>query len=304
MRAAPLVLDRAKYAIPQPAEIEEAIFVPEFEVATTNSKLEPGMRESYYLLPFRALLFLPAAIQQRWEASVAASWSAEWRLWFKTLQPAQQKARILSLCKSQSDQQKTRVLNLSKSTKSTKSTKDRFWARFLLGYEERAQPQPARFIGAAARAWAILEPERVREKMKEARRSAAAYDEPLSAPPTPNDIDSLKLRLAPCYSRLPTSAFRFATQIFSGKSYEEAMAEKEVNFDSWVKESKASRIDGQPDLIVWGNVAVHKDAFPKFTPKKEKEKKKKPQTEKQGTKASNQDQGERSVARSNDVRGS
>ena len=96
---------------------------------------------------------------------------------------------------------------------------------------------------------------------------------PLSAPLTPHDMFSLKLRHAPCYFRLPASAFRFATQIFSGKSYEEAVAEQKANFNSWAKESKVRRIEGYPDLVVWGKIAVHKDAVPKFTPKK-----KQPQT--------------------------
>lgn len=280
MKAAPFILPRAKKPIPiqdkPPAEVEEAIFVPEFEVATTISQLEPGTRESYHLLPFRALkeIYLPISIQQRWEVSGSASRTAEWRLWFKTLNQTQQKAHVQSLCNS---------------------TKDKFWAGLLLEYEERSQPQHARFIAAAARAWAILEPEYIRKKMKEAKRSAqdkmfearateiyarfglrqteprkmpAAHDEPLSAPLRYHEVDSLKLRLPPCYFRPPASVFRFATQIFSGKSYEEAVAEKEANFNSWVKESKVRRIDGQPDFVVWGNNVVHKDAVPNSKPKK------------------------------------
>ena len=64
---------------------------------------------------------------------------------------------------------------------------------------------------------------------------------PLSAPPTPSDIVSLGLRLPPCYFRLPAGAFRFATQIFSGKSYEEAVAEQKASFNSWVREGKVRR---------------------------------------------------------------
>ena len=91
---------------------------------------------------------------------------------------------------------------------------------------------------------------------------------PLSAPLTPHDIFSLRLRLVPCYFRLPASAFRFATQIFRGKSYDEAVAEGKANFKSWAKEGKVRRVEGCPDFVVWGRIAVHKDAVPKFTPKK------------------------------------
>ena len=94
------------------------------------------------------------------------------------------------------------------------------------------------------------------------------YAEPLSAPLTPHNVISLGLRLAPCYFRLPTGAFRFATQLFSGKSYDEAVAEQKANFDSWRREGQVQRIEGQPDFVVWGRIAVHKDAVPKSTPKK------------------------------------
>lgn len=280
IHAPPLLLDRARSAIPiyheQHEEIEKAIFVPEFKVATTNSRLEPGMKKSYCLLPFRALgeICLPAAIQQRWEASVAASKSAEWRLWFKTLDQTQQKAHVQSL---------------------SKNTKDAFWAGLWLEYEEWSKPRNVRFIAAATRALIILEREKVAKQIKAAQFSVqertcidsltamfaswdwcqtepedlpAAHDEPLSASSTPHDIVSLRLRLTPCYFRLPAGAFRFATQIFSGKSYEEAVAEKKANFDSWTMENKVRRIDGQPDFVVWGNIAVHKNAVPRFTPKK------------------------------------
>lgn len=256
------------------------------------------MKEAYRLLPFRALeeTCLPAAIQQRWEASVAASRSAEWRLWFKTLDETQQKAHVQS---------------------PTKITKGTFWAGLLLEYEERSKPRHARFIAAAARAIIILERKKLRKQMDEVQKLVAArmaqlrlkamllqqpypfaasrkekfrdlprasakpllapllapLSAPLSAPPTPSDIVSLGLRLPPCYFRLPAGAFRFATQIFSGKSYEEAVAEQKANFNSWVRESKVRRIEGQPDLVVWGNMAVHKNAAPNLTPKK-----KQPQT--------------------------
>lgn len=256
--------------------MRQDIFVPEFEVDTTNSHLEPGVKESYPLLPFRALeeICLPAAIQQRWEASVAASRSAEWRQWFKILDEKQQKAHVQIL---------------------SKNTKDTFWAGLWLEYEQWSKPRHARSIAAATRALVMLEQENVRkqrEKAQEVLRLSIlqlkirrqmleqwglvdvepedlpeANTEPLSAPLRPHD-EFLKIRLAPCYFRLPANAFRFATQIFSGKSYEEAVAEQKSNFNSWTKESKVRRIEGQPDFVVWGNIAVHKNAVPKFTPKK------------------------------------
>lgn len=278
MQEPPFVLDRARYAISidhqQSRNFEQAVFVPDFEVATTNSQLEPGMKESYPLLPFRALegICLPGAIQQRWEASIAASKSAEWRLWFKMLDLTQQKAHIQSLAKR---------------------NKDTFWAGLWLEYEEWSKPRNARCIAAATRALVIFERENVMRQMREAQKSVkvrrarmlkgygfSAMEpedlpeaEPLSAPLTPHDIISLRLRLAPCYFRLPASTFRFATQIFSGKSYEEAVTEQKANFHSWTNESKVRRIEGHPDFVVWGNIAVHKDAVPKLTPKK-----KQPQT--------------------------
>ena len=63
------------------------------------------MKDSYGLLPFRALEdhCLPAAIQQRWEASVAASKSAEWRLWFRKLNPEKQKIVVRHFSKKTKD---------------------------------------------------------------------------------------------------------------------------------------------------------------------------------------------------------
>ncbi|CAD6574495.1 MAG: hypothetical protein ASARMPREDX12_006799 [Alectoria sarmentosa] len=284
MQQPAFVLDRPRSPIPIDREgtenIEQAIFVPEFRVTTTKSRLEPGIKKTYRLLPFRALeeTCLPAAIQQRWEASVAASRSAEWRLWFEALDDTQQKAHVQSL---------------------TNSTKGTFWAGLWLEYEEWSKPRHARFIAAAARAIIILERKKLRKQMDEAQNLVAArmaqlrlkamffqqpypfaasrkeelrdlprasaksllaslfgpLSGPLSAPPTPSDIVSLGLRLPPCYFRLPAGAFRFATQIFSGKSYEEAVAEQKASFNSWA------------------NMAAHKNAAPNLTPKK-----KQPQT--------------------------
>ena len=92
--------------------------------------------------------------------------------------------------------------------------------------------------------------------------------EPLSAPITPQTSDSLGLRVAPSYFRLPNLALRFATQIFRGKSYEEAVAEQKANFNSWAQEAKTIRVEGMPDYVVCGNCMVHKDDVPQFTAKK------------------------------------
>ena len=273
-RAAPFVRHPALYAGPANQKrleyIEQAIFVPEFEVATTNSKLEPGVKRSYSLLPFRALeeFSLPGAIQQRWEVSVAASKSAEWRLWFQRLDRTQQKAHVQSLARL---------------------TKEAFWAGLWLEYEEWSEPRRTRFVAAAARAVVIVEMEKMMRRMEEARRywqekiarvgfqpriqrrqidQPEEYAEPLSAPLTPHNVISLGLRLAPCYFRLPTGAFRFATQVFRGKTHDEAVVEQKANFASWTREGRVIRVEGQPDFVVWGKIAVHKDAVPKFTPKK------------------------------------
>ena len=243
---------------------------------TTNSRLEPGLKESYGLLPFRALQedCLPAAIQQRWEASVAASKSAEWRLWFQMLDQMKQKEVVECL---------------------SMGTRDRFWAGLWLEYEEWSKPRRIRHIAAAARVQVILERETVRMQMEEikwarillnvsappvyqpyqmppepGRAVPGEYNEITSAPITPQAIVSLELRLTPIYFRLPYNAVRFATQIFSGKSHGEAVAEQKANFNSWTKEHKVRRIEGMPEFVVWGNIAVHKDAVPaaKFVAKR------------------------------------
>ena len=282
-RTAPFVLDRARQAKltnhQRLENVEQPIFVPKFETTTTNNIVEPGMQGSYVLLPFRALeeICLPAAIQQRWEASVAASKCAEWRLWFQTLDQTQQKAHVQSL---------------------SKSTNDNFW----LEYEERSKPRKTRYIATAARAQVILEQEIVRRQMEEAQRAwyagcaqphlqpkelprhglvlsedfAEPLSGPLSAPLTALNIISLRLRLAPSYFRLPDSAFRFATQIFSGKSYEEAVAEQKANFNSWARESRVKRMDGHPDFVLWGgDIVVRTDDMNLIPEKKQPQKKRK-----------------------------
>ncbi len=185
---------------------------------------------------------LPAALQRRWEVSVAASKCAEWRLWFQTLDQTQQKASAESLCKS---------------------TKDAFWAGLWLEYEEWLEPRQTRFVATAARALVILEQEKVRKQILASKtlipppgvilEQQESYlleeyyfnlpegsGEALSVPVQPRQFFSLGLRLTPCYFRLPVSALRFATQIFRGKSYEEAVDEKKVNFDTGVKSAGRS----------------------------------------------------------------
>ena len=246
---------------------------PKFKLTTTNSKLQPGIKDSYGLLPFRALEAhcLPAAIQQRWEASVFASKSAEWRLWFRKLDPEKQKSVVRYL---------------------SRITKDKFWAGLWLEYEEWSKPRRTRHVGAATRALVILERESMKKQMKElawARSLAhtrppglplklpppypqrilpAECPEPLSAPIAPQTIASLHICLAPSYFRLPNLALQFATRIFRCKSYEQAVAEQKANFNSWVQEAKIVRVDGMPDYIVCGGRAVHKDDVLQFVTKK------------------------------------
>ena len=282
---APFALGRAREAGPREDLAEpfkQLFYGRKFKLTTTNSKLKPGVKGSYGLLPFRALEdhCLPAAIQQRWETSVAASKSAEWRLWFRNLNPKQQKSVVQHL---------------------SKITKDKFWAGLWLEYEEWSKPRRTRHVAAAARAQVILERESMKEQMEELkcprpvahicslrlpfklplphfqrirpllhpdRILPAACPEPLSAPMTPQTIASLRLRLAPSYFRLPNHALHFATQIFRCKSYEEAVAEQKANFNSWVREAKTIRVEGMPGYVVCGRRVVHEDDVPKFTTKK------------------------------------
>ena len=226
--------------------------------------------------------YLPAAIQQRWEASVAASQSAEWRLWFLELNPEKQKLLVQHF---------------------SKTTKDKFWAGLWLEYEEYSKPPRARHVAAAAaRAQVLLERERLKKQIEElewARRVAqirplglppglpsdlplplfsrippAECPKPLSAPITPAAVASLDVRLAPAYFCLPNHAERFASRIFWGQSYEEAVAEQKANFNSWAREAKTIRVEGKPDHVVCGDRVVHKDDVARFTTKKKKKKKK------------------------------
>ena len=195
------------------------------------------------LLPFRALesSSLPAAILQKRIASLAAARATRWRQWFGALDEAQQKAHVQNL---------------------SETGNDTSWAGLWLEYEERSKPGPTRSIATAARAVASLDSKLARilmnveeedlrsRKKREAEENRklegsgslpVAHAGPSSAPLTRHDMKTLDIRLAPRYFRLPANAFRFATQIFSGKSYEEAVKEQKANFNSWVKEAMVCR---------------------------------------------------------------
>ena len=241
---------------------EQANYRSKSEVAIINGLPTPSGRAPYALLPFRALEVgcVPAAIQHRWEASLAASRATIWRQWFEALDENQQKAHVQRL---------------------SKITKDTFWAELWLEYEERSKPGHPRLVAAGVRAVALFDRELTRIQMRDPRKIhntirnqrlkrfglaseksgslPVAQPGPSSAPLTPHNIKSLKLRLAPCYFRLPANAFRFATRIFSGKSYEEAVKEQKSNFDSWVKEGKVCRVIVGPDLVVGDDVVVPED---------------------------------------------
>ena len=179
--------------------------------------------------------------------------SVEWRLWFQTLEPRQQKAYVHSLAKE---------------------TKDEFWASLYLEYETWQKPRRTRHVAAAAKTLAILEQENSRRQMKQMRQMEDSrriwenvtfppgfepwmfgqpgnspqeeYAEHLSAPATHQNLVSLRLRLIPSYFRIPKNAFRFAEQIFREKSYDEAVAEQKANFNSWAREHQLRRTVEQP----------------------------------------------------------
>lgn len=204
--------------------------------------------------------------------------SAKARLNFKARDQTQQKAELQFLAKC---------------------TQDTFWSRLCLEYEEGSKPQHVRFVEIGTRMLDIHQRAKAAKKRKEAQAMEQAQSlgvriaprkmtvgvgpreetyaevpraEPLSAPPTPNDIVSLRLGPTPCYFRLPVRAFRFASQIFSGKSYEEAVAEQKTNFSSWAVEGKVRRIQECPEYVFWRDKGlVHKDALPDLTARKEQQ---------------------------------
>lgn len=226
---------------------------------------ELGLKEIYNLLPFRALEgnSLPAALERRWEVAIAASRAAEWRLWFTTLDQAQQQARVQTLAER---------------------TKHKFWTGLCPVYEEWSKRRHTRFVLAAARALPMLKHETgriqllggkvlamfVNREVSQMRRELEAPTLALVPPEMPHDVVALRVRLAPSYFRLPANAFRFATQIFSGKSHGEAVAEQKANFNSWAAESQVRRVDGHPDYVVWKNALVHKDVAARLTLEVEK----------------------------------
>ena len=213
------------------------------------------------LLPFRALEMscFPDAILQRRLASLAAARATRWRQWFGALDEAQQKVHVQNI---------------------SETGNDTSWARLWLECEEWSKPGPAhaRLVATAVRAVALLDLKvkrilmmeqemvtRLSKKRKEERNrkleelGLVDAKGPSSAPLTPQDIKTLNLRLAPCYFRLPAHAFRFATQLFSGKSYEEAVKEQKANFNSWVKEANVCRAIDRPDLVVSDDIVVPRD---------------------------------------------
>ncbi|KAM0798138.1 hypothetical protein BDR22DRAFT_891653 [Usnea florida] len=242
------------------------------------------------LLPFRALevACVADAIVQRREASLAAARASRWRQWFGVLDEAQQKAHAQSI---------------------SETGNDTSWAGLWLECEERSKPGHTRLVATAVRAVALLDLKTARILMRVQEEalslSKKRYEErnrkleelgladakgPSSAPLTPQDIKTLNLRLAPCYFRLPAHAFRFATQVFSGKSYEEAVKEQKANFNSWVKEANVCRVIDQPDLVVSNDIVAPKDKFGKSTIRKRKKPRCRMQTGSKGTRPSDEDQ--------------
>ena len=220
------------------------------------------------LLPFRALEVnrLPVAIGQRRKASLAAARATRWRQWFGALDEAQQKAHAQHL---------------------SETGKDTPWAEFWLEYEERSKSGHTRSVATAVRAVAILDVlvTRILVKSEEEalriRKKRLANEKPGSLPVahagpslarlTPHVIKTLNLRLAPYYFRLPANVSRFATQIFSGKSYEEAVKEQKANFNSWVKEANVCRFIDPPDVAASDDVVVPKDQVWKVDSQEEEE---------------------------------
>lgn len=109
---------------------------------------------------------LPVSIHQRWEVSVAVSKCAEWRQWFQNLDHTQQKAYVESIAKK---------------------TKETFWTRLLLEYEEHTEPRQTRLVAAAARAMVMLEVEKVKMQMRELWQFRPAQS-PSSKPDPSSDV--------------------------------------------------------------------------------------------------------------------
>ena len=274
MRAASFVPDSTRSSIQSDGKPRKNVWqdkhMSDSEIAMMVELYKLGMTARCALLPFRALRALrvldascvPAALLHRMKASLAAARATRWRQWFGALDEAQQKAHIQYL---------SAIGN------------DTSWAGLWLECEEQPKPGHTRLVATSVRAVAILDLRtakvliKVEEeasrilKMREAERDRkreelglAKHAEPSSAPLTPHDIKTLNLRLAPAYFRLPANAFRFATQIFSGKSYEEAVKEQKTNFDSWVREAMVCRVIGRAESVVWEDVVVPKDVIWEF----------------------------------------
>ena len=246
----------------------QAKHISESEIVMVVDLYTLGVTGRWALIPFRASdpSCGPAAIIQIRKASLAAARVTRWRQWFEALDEAQQKAHVQNL---------------------SETGNDISWAGLWLECGERSKPEHPRLIATAVRAVAILglKKARVLRKIEEEvlRTRKQRYAEvnqsqeasglggltaapagPSSAPLTPHDIKVLNIRLAPSYFRLPANAFRFATQLFSGKSYEEAVKEQKANFNSWVKEATVCRVVARSSLVVSDDVVGPKDRVWKF----------------------------------------
>ena len=270
MRAASFVPDSTRSSIQSDDKPRQNVWqdkhIPKSDRAMIVDLYMLGVTARWALLPFRAFRDLeascvPAAILPRMRASVGAAQAARWRQWFEALDEDQQKAHVQALSETGN--------NIS-------------WAGRWLKYEERLEPGHTPMVATAVRAVAIIDLRFGRLRMKaeegglrlrktrEAERDRkreelglAKHDAPSSAPLTPHDIKTLNIR-APCYFRLPAHAFRFATQIFSGKSYEDAVEEQKANFGSWVREANVCRVIGRPESVVWEDVVVPKGQIWEF----------------------------------------
>ena len=295
MRAASFVPDSTRSSIQsndKPRKnVRQGKLISDSETAMIADLYTFGPRGRWALLPLRTLEVscVPAAILQRMNASLAAARATRWRQWFGALDEAQQKSHVQNL---------------------SEIGNDTCWARLWLECEEWSKPGQTWLVAAAVRAVAILdllverllmkvEEEALRERKKrdeERNRNKEGFklaDEksgslpvahagPSSAPLTPHEIKTLNLRRAPCYFRLPAHAFRFATQIFSGKSYEDAVKEQKANFNSWVREANVCRVIGRPESVVWDDIVVPKNQVWEFEYQEEEERrKKKPRNGKQ-----------------------
>lgn len=268
----------------------EAILVPKVGVVNIG-QISLCDQQSYPTLPFRGLekTCLPAGIRQRWQLSVAASTSAKWRLWFQTLDQNRQKAvaKIFSMHSKDTfwleyeEWSKPRHERIVAAAAKMHVIRWRYIESRVT--EENNSSEKARLVqcwieAGVADTWShwsrriqvgnvFMVDQEIRERFVQYWKNTRMVDRQAM---TPHQINILGLRLAPCHFRVPAEAHRFAEQIFSGKSYKEAVAEQKANFDSWTTERKVCRIEGYPDLVMWDGKVVHKDALLELTRSKKK----------------------------------